>query len=70
MKHKKRQVETIKQISQITMIAEKDILTAMKELGLVLWYKNDWQIIDDKVQQIKQIKQKKVDNSFNCAKES
>jgi hypothetical protein len=39
------QIESIKQISQLTMIAEADILVAMKELNLVRYYKKDYILI-------------------------
>ena len=41
-------VETIKQMSLRTMIAEPDLLLALKELNLVRYYKKDYALIEDR----------------------
>ena len=47
-KNKRKNVESIKEISQLTTIVEQDILTALKTLGLVFWYKKDWSLVEDR----------------------
>jgi len=41
-------IETIKQMSLRTMIAEPDLLLALKELNLVRYYKKDYALIEDR----------------------